>query len=82
MTKEEIFALIVQNTREILPELDSHDFKENDQLVDLGANSIDRADIVMMTMEALSLNIPREELSGIANIGELADVLYQKSRAT
>ncbi len=30
---------------------------------DLGANSIDRAEIVTMTLEALSLPIPRVELS-------------------
>ncbi|UAA37459.1 acyl carrier protein [Paraneptunicella aestuarii] len=79
MTKDEIFAVIVENTRDVLPELEDHEFKMDDQLKDLGANSIDRSEIVMMTLEALSLNIPLIELGGVENIGELAETLAAKS---
>lgn len=78
MTREEVFQMIVRNTCEVIPELESHEFKREDRLADLGANSVDRAEIVMMSMEALSLQIPRVELFGVKNIGELADVLYDK----
>jgi len=80
MQKEEIFELIVRHTREVIPELESHVFKPSERLKDLGANSVDRAEIVMMIMESLSLQIPRIELSGTKNIGELADVLHEKSQ--
>ena len=80
MSREEIFALIRRHSCEVLPELEGHEFKPSDRLADLGANSIDRADIIMMTMESLSLQIPRVELFGAKNRGELADVLYQKSQ--
>lgn len=79
MTKDEIFAVIVENTRDVLPELEDHEFKLDDQLKELGANSIDRSEIVMMTLEALSLNIPLIELGGVENIGELAETLAAKS---
>jgi polyketide biosynthesis acyl carrier protein len=78
MNKDEIFKLITGHTCEVLPELTGHVFQYNDRLADLGANSIDRAEIVMMTMESLSLDIPRVELFGVKNIGELADLLYAK----
>jgi polyketide biosynthesis acyl carrier protein len=78
MNKEEVFELIKRHTCEVIPELAGHEFKPTDRLVDLGANSVDRAEIVAMTMEALSLEIPRVELFGAKNIGELADVLYKK----
>ena len=77
----QILELIVQSTREILPGLDSHDFVDSDRLADLGANSVDRAEIVMMVQEALNLSIPRVELFGPKNIGELADLLLRKLNA-
>lgn len=78
MKQEEIFALVVRNICEVIPELENHPFQRSDRLVDLGANSVDRAEIVTLSMEALSLKIPRVELFGVKNIGELADVLYAK----
>ncbi|EJQ38410.1 hypothetical protein IEE_05051 [Bacillus cereus BAG5X1-1] len=78
MKKEDIFELITQKAIEVIPELENYSFKPNDQLADLGANSVDRAEIVMLLLESLSLQIPRIELFGVKNIGELADVLYEK----
>ena len=64
----------------MIPELEGYEFKPGNQLVDLGANLVDRADIIIMTMEALSLQIPHVELFGAKNIGELVDVFCQKSQ--
>lgn len=79
MTKNEIFQVIVGHCQEVLPELKGHMFQAHERLSDIGANSIDRAEIIAMTMESLSLNIPRVELFGAKNIGELVDVFYDKS---
>jgi polyketide biosynthesis acyl carrier protein len=81
MSKEDIFNIVIKHTRSILPDLDNYTFKINDKLVELGANSIDRADIVTMTLESLSLKMPRVELAGVKNIGELVDALYEKLHA-
>jgi polyketide biosynthesis acyl carrier protein len=80
--REAIFELVTRHAREVLPELKGHAFQPADRLADLGANSVDRAEIVTMTMESLGLRIPRVELFGATNIGELVDVLLQKSRST
>ena len=42
---------------------------------------MDRAAIVMMVLEALALKIPRTEVFGPNNIGELADLLHKKLHA-
>jgi polyketide biosynthesis acyl carrier protein len=81
MIKEELFAIVVRHACEVLPDLEAHEFEPTDRLVDLGANSVDRAEIVMMIMESLSLRIPRVELFGVRDIGELVDVLHQKLQA-
>jgi polyketide biosynthesis acyl carrier protein len=76
--KTELLEIIAKHTREILPDLDAHVFVESDRLVDLGANSVDRAEIAMLVLESLLLSVPRVELFGPKNIGELADLLLKK----
>jgi polyketide biosynthesis acyl carrier protein len=78
MNREDILKLIVSHICEVIPEVIDHEFKPADRLIDLGANSMDRAEIVAMTLESLSLQIPRVELFGVKNIGELSEVLYEK----
>jgi polyketide biosynthesis acyl carrier protein len=78
MTQSDILTLIARHTREILPGLDEHVFVASDRLVDLGANSVDRAEIAMAVQESLDLSVSRVELFGPKNIGELADLFLQK----
>lgn len=82
MTTTEILGLIAQHTREIIPGLDAHEFVASDRLVDLGANSVDRAEIAMGVQESLGLSVSRVELFGPKNIGELAQLFLQKIHAT
>jgi polyketide biosynthesis acyl carrier protein len=81
MTKNDIFQLICQHAREVLPQLADHQFIETDQLALLGASSIDRAEITMMVQESMNLTIARVELFGPRNIGELASLLFAKLNA-
>ena len=81
MNKTKLLELIAQHTREILPDLETHQFIASDRLVDLGANSVDRAEIAMQVQESLNISIPRIELFGPKNIGELADLFLQKLNA-
>ena len=77
-TQSDILEIIARHTREIIPGLDAHTFVANDRLVDLGANSVDRAEIAMMVQESLGLTLSRVELYGPQNIGELADLFLSK----
>jgi polyketide biosynthesis acyl carrier protein len=78
MTLADILNLIAQHTRDILPGLDEHPFVASDRLTDLGANSVDRAEIAMLVQESLDLSVPRVELFGPRNIGELAELFLRK----
>jgi polyketide biosynthesis acyl carrier protein len=81
MTRDEVFALIVERAREVLPDLKDHEFKDDDRLRDLGANSLDRAEIAMLVLESLSLSIARVELFGPTNVGDLADLIHSRLEA-
>lgn len=79
MPDTRVFDLIAEHTREVIPELEGHRFAPSDSLRDLGANSIDRAEIIVMTLESLSMSIPLVELADAKNMGELADLIHDKS---
>lgn len=79
MSKDEIFQIIVRHTCEVIPDLEGYEFQPTDSLKTLGANSIDRADIIMMTLESLSLNIPMMTMAKAENIGQLAAIIHEKS---
>ena len=78
MSKEKVLKLIKKYTREVAPELEEVPLGPTDSLKNLGIDSVNRAEIIMMVMEDLSLNIPRIELAGANNIGELADLFAAK----
>lgn len=80
MNQDAIFRVLVENTRELLPELNDHNFSPEDSLRALGANSIDRAEIITMTLEAVKATIPLVELAEAADMGELAGIIHARSR--
>ena len=78
MNEERIFSVIVEVIREILSGLPDRELRPDDTLDALGANSMDRAEIMMTVLERIDLNIPLVETFGPKNIGELAGLLSRK----
>ena len=76
--RAELLDLLGRCTRQVLSELQLHEFRRDDQLELLGANSMDRADIIALVLESLRLEIPRTALFGPKNLGELVDLLHDK----
>lgn len=77
MNLETIISEFGKATAEILPELEEHQFTAEDSLRDLGANSVDRSEIIMMVLEELELNVSLIEFAKAANIGELAEIIQK-----
>jgi polyketide biosynthesis acyl carrier protein len=78
MNQEGVLAVIARHACEVLPSLAGHRFSFNDRLRDLGANSVDRSEIIMMTLESLDLKVQLVEVARAENIGELASILHGK----
>ena len=76
MSKEEIFLLLKNVVVEIMPDIEPEQIKIEESLRDLGANSIDRMDIVIRMMEELNLKIPLVEFGKANNIQGLIDILH------
>ena len=79
VSANEIVGIIIGHARDVIPSLGSQQVQPTDSLKSLGANSIDRADIIMMTLESLSLNIPLIHMAKAENIGDLARIIHEKS---
>ena len=78
MSKEKIREIIIGHARDVLPGLADHQFLESDSLKGLGFNSIDRADVIMMTLETLNKKMPLMELARAENITDLARLIHEK----
>ncbi len=78
VSREDIFGLLVRHLRDVVPGLDERVVVGSDRMRDLGANSVDRAEVLMLVMESLALSVPRIELAKAEDIGALASLLYDK----
>lgn len=81
MSKQQVFETVKGAIREVLPDLDPSQISIEKQLKDLGANSIDRMEVVTISMEALGLKLPLMTFAQVGNIEGLVDVLVEKSGA-
>ena len=79
MTRAEIFNAVKRNITEVLPELDPARIVEDSSMQELGANSIDRADVIIQTMEQLGVKFKISELAEVKNLRGLVDVLVAKT---
>lgn len=78
MTRAQVLEIVMQQVREVLPQVATAELRPEVSLRELGANSLDRMEVVSLAMQALSLRFPVRELSKVSNIGELADALYER----
>jgi polyketide biosynthesis acyl carrier protein len=80
MTKAEVFEVVKKNILEILPEVQPELVSIEKSLSDLGANSVDRMEVVTLSMEDLDLKIPLLSFASVTNIEGLVDVLFNNLR--
>jgi polyketide biosynthesis acyl carrier protein len=71
--REEIFEKIVTYINDIIGEVGI--IKEEDSLKDLGANSIDRAEIIIGVIRELELRINLMEFGNCRNIAGIINVI-------
>lgn len=77
MSKEHVFNAVKNVILQVLPDVEESLISIDKQLKDLGANSIDRMEIVTMSMRSLALKLPLMSFAGVNNIEGLVDVLAE-----
>jgi polyketide biosynthesis acyl carrier protein len=76
----DVVAILREHLLELLPDLDPAAVTPQASLRDLGANSVDRADIVTMTMDRLGLRVPVRAFTDAVTLGDLAAVMQRHPR--
>jgi len=79
LEKGNIFLIVKDAISDVLPDVDSDAVKIEQNLKSLGANSIDRTEIVMLSMEKLGIKLPLVSFGGVENIEEMVDVLVENA---
>jgi len=77
MDKIELFEIIKKNIYDVIPELEGKNIEIQDSLSGLGANSIERADIIMMTLEDIKKSMPLHHFAQAPNINGIIEVIYE-----
>ena len=60
-------------------DMDESEIDVQESLRDLGANSVDRMEIIVETMRKIGVKINMLEFANIKNIQEMVDFLYERS---
>lgn len=80
MLEDRIFNVVKRHLLAVIPELDPRLVSIEKSLTDLGCNSIDRADIVTLTMEELDITVPVSAFADVRDIRGLVGVLAPQLR--
>lgn len=77
MLKEEVYHIVQETIMDVLPDVEKENISIEKQLKEIGANSIDRMEIVTMSMRELNIKIPLMSFAGVNNIEGLVNVLHE-----
>ena len=75
MNKEGISRIVEDVIVRIVPDLKGKSIDFDSTLEDLGADSVDRSEIMVLCLEALSLNVSLVELAAVRTPAELTERL-------
>jgi polyketide biosynthesis acyl carrier protein len=78
MGSDAVFATLLAQIRDVVPELSGHAFVRTQSMADLGVNSIERSEVLLLTLDVLGLKTPPREFHGARNLGELSDLIHAK----
>lgn len=78
MKWDDVYSIVWESVHEVLPEVHQSAFLKAERLVDLGANSIDRMEIVTLAMEKVNIKVPLVEISSAKDIHSLVDFFLKR----
>lgn len=71
MSNQRYLSLIKENISKILPSTELGEINDSTELEAMGLNSIDRVDLIVMTLESLKINYSPSDIETPSTIGQL-----------
>lgn len=75
MTKEQLLDSIRDAISMVLPDVNTDGLTYEDSLKEIGANSVDRAEILIMLMDDANVKLPMVSFGEAKNIGDILDIV-------
>ncbi len=75
MEEQAIFDAVKRNVLAVVPDIDPAAITPDGRLADLGCNSIDRADITMLMLDDLGIEVPVQEFADLDDLRSLVRLL-------
>jgi polyketide biosynthesis acyl carrier protein len=72
-----VYEVVKRNLLKVIPDLEPSQVSIDRSLQELGCNSIDRADVVILTMEQLAITVPTSAFSAVGDIRTLVEVFVR-----
>jgi polyketide biosynthesis acyl carrier protein len=79
VTSDELLTVVLESVREILPTVDPARLRPELHLRDLGADSIDRVEIIVTVLDRLGLDEPMASFTDLSDIGQMVDLLCRRT---
>ncbi|HEX4831679.1 MAG TPA: phosphopantetheine-binding protein [Trebonia sp.] len=76
MTWDEVLSVVQDETATVLPGVTARQVTPDVTLSELGANSLDRMDIVVGSQDVLGVSVPAAAFADVGNVRQLVDVLH------
>lgn len=77
VSREEFLQYIRELLVDIIPELEGTHISGETSLKEAGANSVERMEILVDTMEWAQIRVPLVKFSQLENIGQIVDVMAE-----
>ena len=78
MDKEEMFSVLKHNIKSVLPIIDESTIHVEKTLKEIGANSIDRMEILTSTLETTGIHVALTELARAKKIKDIIKLLLDQ----
>jgi polyketide biosynthesis acyl carrier protein len=75
MSNPSVFETFTSVFADVVPDVDVRGISPADKLRELGANSIDRAEIITETMQKLGVSVPMVTFASAETVGDVVAIL-------
>ncbi len=79
MSPDSILATLCRAVADVRPDLDTAVLTPADSLRELGLDSMERAEVIMLAMSELRVRVPMTAFAGAADLGAIAAVLESRA---
>jgi polyketide biosynthesis acyl carrier protein len=80
-SRDDVLAVVFESVREILPAIEPACLRPDVHLRDLGADSVDRVEIIVTALDRLGVDEPLASFTDLSDIDDMVDLLYRRTRS-